>query len=123
MLNLGMVFTVAGLATMAFAVGGIFPCKVAVGADQFILPDHARIMNIYFSIYYMSINAGTLVAMFTTPILRGNFTCFGLIECYALAFGVPTVLLSVGLSGSTKLSAISMNATFVMRISSLDHFS
>ena len=40
----------------------------------------------------MSINVGSLVATFLTPIFRGDIKCFGG-DCYPLAFGVPAAFL------------------------------
>uniref|UniRef100_A0A7N8WUX0 Solute carrier family 15 member 2 n=1 Tax=Mastacembelus armatus TaxID=205130 RepID=A0A7N8WUX0_9TELE len=50
----------------------------------------------FFSIFYMSINAGSLLSTVITPILRGDVQCFGG-DCYALAFGVPAALMIVAL--------------------------
>ncbi|MEQ2173649.1 hypothetical protein GOODEAATRI_034272, partial [Goodea atripinnis] len=50
----------------------------------------------FFSIFYMSINAGSVLSTLITPILRGDVQCFGS-DCYALAFGVPAALMVVAL--------------------------
>ncbi|EJW78617.1 POT family protein, partial [Wuchereria bancrofti] len=44
-----------------------------------------------FSIF--AINAGSLLAILLTPILRGRVKCFGSEYCFPLAFGVPGVLM------------------------------
>lgn len=41
----------------------------------------------FFSFFYFSINAGSLVAIMLTPILRGRVSCFGSEYCFPLAFG------------------------------------
>ncbi len=48
----------------------------------------------FFSVFYISINIGSLVSMLLTPILREDVHCFGS-ECYPLAFGVPAGLFLV----------------------------
>lgn len=55
-----------------------------------------RLLDIYFSAFYFSINAGSVVSMLLTPIFRADVQCFGG-ECYPLAFGVPAVLMIVSL--------------------------
>uniref|UniRef100_A0A8B9LY06 Solute carrier family 15 member 2 n=1 Tax=Astyanax mexicanus TaxID=7994 RepID=A0A8B9LY06_ASTMX len=84
--------SVLGLVLIAFGTGGIKPCVAAFGGDQFE-EEHRRK---FFSIFYMSINAGSVLSTIITPILRGDVQCFGG-DCYALAFGVPAALMVVAL--------------------------
>ncbi|XP_051814860.1 solute carrier family 15 member 2 isoform X2 [Acanthochromis polyacanthus] len=84
-----------GLILIAFGTGGIKPCVAAFGGDQFE-DEHVRERQKFFSIFYMSINAGSLLSTIITPILRGDVQCFGG-DCYALAFGVPAALMVVSL--------------------------
>ena len=51
----------------------------------------------FFSVFYFAINAGSLISTFITPILRHDVQCFGN-DCYALAFGVPAMLMFVAVS-------------------------
>uniref|UniRef100_A0AAQ5XQ51 Solute carrier family 15 member 2 n=1 Tax=Amphiprion ocellaris TaxID=80972 RepID=A0AAQ5XQ51_AMPOC len=81
-----------GLILIAFGTGGIKPCVAAFGGDQFEDEERQK----FFSIFYMSINAGSLLSTIITPILRGDVQCFGG-DCYALAFGVPAALMVVAL--------------------------
>uniref|UniRef100_H2V5Q6 Solute carrier family 15 member 2 n=1 Tax=Takifugu rubripes TaxID=31033 RepID=H2V5Q6_TAKRU len=81
-----------GLILIAFGTGGIKPCVSAFGGDQFDEENRQK----FFSIFYMSINAGSLLSTLITPILRGDVQCFGG-DCYALAFGVPAALMVVAL--------------------------
>ncbi|XP_073401392.1 solute carrier family 15 member 2 isoform X1 [Dendrobates tinctorius] len=80
-----------GLIAIAFGTGGIKPCVSAFGGDQFA-EEHAQERGKFFSIFYLSINAGSLISTFVTPVLRGDVQCFGT-DCYALAFGVPAALM------------------------------
>lgn len=52
-------------------------------------------MATFFSIFYFSINAGSLISTTITPILREDVPCFkmDMQDCYPLAFGVPAVLM------------------------------
>jgi dipeptide/tripeptide permease len=42
----------------------------------------------FFSFFYFAINAGSLVAIMLTPILRGRVQCFDSQYCFPLAFGI-----------------------------------
>lgn len=90
-----VVLAMVGLGLIALGTGGIKPCVAAFGGDQFQPGmDHER--GKFFSIFYLSINAGSLISTFVTPILRDDVQCFGA-DCYALAFGVPAILMVVAL--------------------------
>lgn len=88
---------IAGLFLIAFGTGGIKPCVSAFGGDQFKLPQQERQLQQFFSVFYFSINAGSLVSMYVTPYLRYNVHCFDAESCYSLAFGVPAVLMVIAL--------------------------
>uniref|UniRef100_A0A671XTK6 Solute carrier family 15 member 2 n=1 Tax=Sparus aurata TaxID=8175 RepID=A0A671XTK6_SPAAU len=87
--------SMVGLILIAFGTGGIKPCVAAFGGDQFD-EEHTSERQKFFSIFYMSINAGSLLSTVITPILRSDVQCFGG-DCYALAFGVPAALMIVAL--------------------------
>lgn len=87
--------SMVGLILIAFGTGGIKPCVAAFGGDQFDKENVSERQK-FFSIFYMSINAGSLLSTLITPMLRGDVQCFGG-DCYALAFGVPAALMVVAL--------------------------
>lgn len=87
--------SMVGLILIGLGTGGIKPCVAAFGGDQFE-EEHVSERQKFFSIFYMSINAGSLLSTIITPILRGDVQCFGG-DCYALAFGVPAILMVVAL--------------------------
>ncbi|XP_045396120.1 solute carrier family 15 member 2 isoform X2 [Lemur catta] len=89
------VLSLVGLSLIALGTGGIKPCVAAFGGDQFE-EKHADERTRYFSVFYLSINAGSLISTFVTPMLRGDVQCFGE-DCYALAFGVPGLLMVIAL--------------------------
>lgn len=80
-----------GLAVIAFGTGGIKPCVSAFGGDQF-MPGQEKQLEQFFSLFYLSINAGSLLSTFITPILRVQ-RCLGQMFCFPLAFGVPAALM------------------------------
>lgn len=85
----------AGLALVSIGAGGIKPCVAAFGGDQFKLPEQAAQVATFFSIFYFTISAGSLLSTTITPILREDVHCFGEADCYALAFGVPAILMVI----------------------------
>ncbi|XP_040887853.1 solute carrier family 15 member 1b [Toxotes jaculatrix] len=89
--------SMVGLILIALGTGGIKPCVAAFGGDQF--GDHQeKQRSTFFSIFYLSINAGSLLSTVITPILRAQ-ECgiHSQQKCYPLAFGVPAALMVVAL--------------------------
>lgn len=89
--------TIIGLVLIALGSGGIKPCVAAFGGDQFKLPEQLKQMATFFSLFYFSINAGSLISTSVTPILRQDVKCFDDDDCYSLAFGVPGILMVVSI--------------------------
>ena len=92
-----------GLFLIGVGTGGIKPCVSAFGGDQFILPAQEKALATFFSIFYFSINAGSMISTFVTPIFRSDVTCFDDDSCFSLAFGMPAALFLVAL-GKTIMS-------------------
>ncbi|KAJ8389780.1 hypothetical protein AAFF_G00114860 [Aldrovandia affinis] len=92
-----VVLSMVGLLLIALGTGGIKPCVAAFGGDQF--EDHQeKQRSTFFSIFYLSINAGSLLSTIVTPILRGQDCGIHTQQkCYPLAFGVPAALMVVAL--------------------------
>ncbi|CAD1480446.1 unnamed protein product, partial [Heterotrigona itama] len=90
-------FSIVGLVLIAVGTGGIKPCVAAFGGDQFILPQQELYLSTFFSLFYFSINSGSLVSTFLTPLLRSSVSCFGDSTCYSLAFLVPAVLMALSI--------------------------
>ncbi|XP_051876961.1 solute carrier family 15 member 2 [Pristis pectinata] len=120
-----MVLSLFGLFLIAVGTGGIKPCVAAFGGDQFE-EEQALERRRFFSFFYMSINAGSLLSTIITPILRADVTCFGG-ECYALAFGVPAALmviaLAVFLSGSGMYKKLPPQGNMLVEVSRCIRFS
>lgn len=70
-----------GLVLVAFGTGGIKPCVSAFGGDQFH-PSQLDAITTYFSIFYFAINAGSVLSMFITPIIRQNVHWYTLSMVY-----------------------------------------
>lgn len=89
--------TQLGLLLIAIGTGGIKPNVSAFGGDQFKLPEQTKHLATFFSLFYLSINAGSMVSTMLTPILRENVHCFDELNCYSLAFGVPGGLMIIAI--------------------------
>ena len=83
-----------GLVLLSVGTGGIKPCVSSFGGDQFH-PSQTKQIESYFSAFYWAINAGSVLSMFITPILRQDVHCFGQESCYPLAFGLPAALMLI----------------------------
>ncbi|XP_031625572.1 peptide transporter family 1-like [Contarinia nasturtii] len=86
-----------GLFLIAFGSGGIKPCVSAFAGDQFKLPEQAIYLAQFFSMFYVSINAGSFISITVTPVLRAKVHCFGDNDCYSLAFGLPALLMVIAI--------------------------
>uniref|UniRef100_A0A672U7Q0 Solute carrier family 15 member 1 n=1 Tax=Strigops habroptila TaxID=2489341 RepID=A0A672U7Q0_STRHB len=96
-ISVHIALSMIALILIALGTGGIKPCVSAFGGDQFE-EDQEKQRTRFFSIFYLSINAGSLISTIITPILRAQ-TC-GIHtkqRCYPLAFGVPAALMAVSL--------------------------
>lgn len=108
--------TIIGLLLIAIGTGGIKPCVSAFGGDQFKIPEQAKQLATFFSLFYLAINAGSLISTTITPILREDVHCFGELECFSLGFGVPGVLMVIAICKCIVLIYLygSSRSTFVM---------
>lgn len=68
----------------------------AFGGDQFG-PNQQVQLQRFFSLFYLSINAGSLISTFVTPVFREEVNCSSRGDCFPLAFGVPAVLMILAL--------------------------
>ena len=87
--------TLVALLLIAFGTGGISPCCVAFGGDQFIKGQEKQ-LDSFFSIFYLIINFGAFLGSILTPVLRSDVKCFN-DECYPVAFALPTLLMFVSI--------------------------
>lgn len=61
------------------------------GGNQFKLPEQENQLNTFFSVQYFVFKCGILAGQLIVPILRNDVKCFGMENCFPLAFGVPAV--------------------------------
>ena len=80
------------LALVGLGTGGIKPCVSSFGADQISTADDGDddAVRGYFSVFYASINVGSVLSFVVTPVVRSSFG-------YAAAFSVPAALLALAL--------------------------
>ncbi|XP_076458524.1 solute carrier family 15 member 2-like [Babylonia areolata] len=84
-----------GLLLISLGTGGIKPCVVTFGGDQFERNQVKEKAN-FFSTFYFVINIGSLLSTVITPMLRSDVHCVEN-SCYPLAFGVPAILMTLAL--------------------------
>ena len=89
--SFNIILCLVSLTIVAFGTGGIKPCVVTLGADQFPKTDQgAEWMKDYFAFFYASINSGSLLAIFITPIVRSHGS-------YFIAFLIPAVIMALAI--------------------------
>lgn len=89
------VLALVALLVVAIGTGGIKPCVSALGGDQFKDTEKGKEqLSGFFSLFYASINAGSLLSTFISPLLRET-QCMGRADCYFIAFIVPSALMVV----------------------------
>lgn len=82
-----------GLVIIAVGSGGVRPNLNAFGGVQYKLPEQSAELKSFFSIQYFLLKFGSLTACLVAPILHGDVKCFGMNDCYPLAFGVPAIIM------------------------------
>ncbi|KAG8055334.1 hypothetical protein GUJ93_ZPchr0001g30298 [Zizania palustris] len=71
-----MAWLLAGFAFMSIGAGGVRPCSIAFGADQFSRHPRerrARILQVYFNAYYGSMGVAFMVAVTVVVYVQDNF--------------------------------------------------
>ncbi|KAM8974923.1 solute carrier family 15 member 1 [Pelodytes ibericus] len=120
-IDVHIAMSMIGLVLIALGTGGIKPCVAAFGGDQFDESQDKQ-RSRFFSIFYLSINAGSLLSTIITPILRGQ-ECgiYSQQKCYPLAFGVPAALMVVALvvfiGGSSMYKKVSPQGNIIVQVS------
>ncbi|KAG0288116.1 hypothetical protein BGZ96_008060 [Linnemannia gamsii] len=78
---------------IAIGTGGIKPCVSSHGGDQY-LPSQEAGKDLFFNIFYVSINVGALLTQFTVPLIADS-PCYGQKTCFAGAFLLPTIVFAL----------------------------
>lgn len=95
--------TILGLLLIATGTGGIKPCVSSFGGDQFVVPQQELQLQQFFSIFYFSINIGSMLGTLISPILRQDVHCFGENTCFPIAFALPAFLLFTALGKKKRI--------------------
>lgn len=85
------VFSLIGLITAMIGVGCIKSNSNTFAANQYKLPEQSSQLSFYFSVQYFCMKGGSIIGRFFNPILRQDVKCFGMNDCFPLAFGVPAI--------------------------------
>ena len=64
-------------------------CSTYPGRHHVLKAGDTHLIEMYFSMFYFSINCGAFLSSIITPKLRADTTCFGRTDCFPLAFGLP----------------------------------
>merc|ERR1712110_399969 len=100
-------FAISVFMLIGIAAGAIKPRIAPFGADQFT-PEHDQGMKeIFFDVFYFSINIGAAISSIVTPMIRDT-TCYNIAgteyegdlkynQCFSLAFFVPFLLMALAL--------------------------
>ncbi|ODN00565.1 Solute carrier family 15 member 2 [Orchesella cincta] len=86
-------FFFVGLFLMAVGTAGMKPCVAPLGGEQFILPQQENQLKQFFSLFFFAITIGNMISTVITPVFRRDVSCFGMENCYPLAFGVPSTIM------------------------------
>lgn len=65
------------------------------GANQYKLPEQENQLKIFFSLQAFFYELGTVFGFFFAPMLREQIKCFGMDDCYPMAFGVSGLAMIV----------------------------
>ncbi|KAF5198594.1 NRT1/ PTR FAMILY 1.1 [Thalictrum thalictroides] len=79
---------------MSIGAGGVRPCSIAFGADQFITnkdnPNNERILQTYFNWYYASVGLSFVIAVTVLVYIQDHFG-------WKWGFGIPVILMSLSI--------------------------
>lgn len=64
------ILSIIGMILVASGSGGAMATDIALGGDQFNLPDQQEAMDSFFSSFYIYINLGGLCTLIIIPLLR-----------------------------------------------------
>lgn len=82
------------------------PCILALGADQFQLPEQSKQAGQFFSKFYFVLKISGFLASLLTPVLRSDFPSLSPADGYLLSFSVT---MSMNLVAFGKVYYLSNN--------------
>lgn len=80
-----------GLFATVIGSGGLKSNLNTFGGNQFKLPEQSEQLSHFFAIQYFVLKCGSTIARTIFPILREDVKCFGMDDCYPLAFSLPAI--------------------------------
>lgn len=89
-------FTIIGLVIAVIGTGSTRANLIAFGGNQFQLPEQAELLRRFFSIQIFFHKAGSILGNLIPPILKDDVSCFGMDDCYPLAFGSSAFATLIG---------------------------
>lgn len=95
--ELSRVVSLVGLLAVVVASGGMKSNQSVFGGNQFILPDESEHLSRFFSVQYFVLKCGLLSGQIIIPFMRHDVKCFGMEDCYPLAFGLPAAFMFLSL--------------------------
>jgi dipeptide/tripeptide permease len=87
----------AGLLIAVIGSGSVRANLTAFGGNQYKVPEQEESLKLYFSIQIVFLKIGSLMGRAINPILREDVKCFGMDDCYPLAFGIPAIAMITAL--------------------------
>lgn len=66
---------------------------ITFGGNQYKLPEQSAQLKLYFSLQVFALKIGTLLGQLVAPIVKEDVECFGMFDCYPLAFSIAAVVL------------------------------
>jgi solute carrier family 15 oligopeptide transporter 1 len=90
-------FTLIGIFIAVIGSGSVRANLTAFGGHQFKTPEQADLLKHFFSAQLLFLNLGSLLGRITNPIVREDVKCFGMSDCYPLAFGLPSMAMVAAL--------------------------
>ncbi|CRL01737.1 CLUMA_CG014953, isoform A [Clunio marinus] len=85
------VMTLIGMLILTVGHGFIKSNSNTFAANQYKLPEQAQQFSFYFSLQYFCMKSGSIIGRFITPVVRSDVKCFGMNDCFPLAFGVHAI--------------------------------
>lgn len=76
---------------IAIGNGSSRACLTSLGAIQFRMPQQAKQLAEYFSLYYFVYYVGIFLSKVLPPMIRANTTCFNKTGCYSAVFGTLAI--------------------------------
>jgi dipeptide/tripeptide permease len=84
-------FSIVGLVLLFFGSGSTRAALSALGGNQYKLPEDADKLTFFLTQQVLANRFGGLFGRMFFPILKEDVKCFGMNDCYSLAFGSATI--------------------------------